>query len=134
MPGNLVGTLTIGSNLTMNSGSIMNFDLGTSNDRVVVSNNLSLTCTLNVTNSGALNSGTYTLFTYGGNLLASSITLGSLPSGKLYALDTTTPGQVNLIVGTIATNVPAFPGAYGFGSGGNGRSRWNDLSRHHARR
>ncbi len=120
IPGSLVGTLTIGSNLTMNSGSVMNFDLGTSNDRVVVSNNLSLTCTLNVTNSGALNSGTYTLFTYGGNLLASSITLGSLPSGKLYALDTSTSGQVNLIVGTIATNVPAFPGAYGFASGATG--------------
>jgi autotransporter-associated beta strand protein len=120
VPGNPVGTLTIGSNLTLSSGSVMNFDLGTSSDRVVVSNDLNLTCTLNVTNSGGLNSGTYTLFTYGGNLLASSITLGSVPSGKLYALDTTTPGQVNLIVGTIATNVPSFPGAYGFGSGATG--------------
>ena len=120
MPGNPVGTLTIGSNLTMNAGSVMNFDLGTSSDRVIVSNNLSLTCTLNVTNSGTLGSGTFTLFTYGGNLLASSITLGSVPSGKLYALDTSTPGQVNLIVGTIATNIPSFPGAYGFGSSATG--------------
>jgi len=124
MPGNLVGTLTVASNLTLNAGSIMNFDLGTANDRVVVSNNLSLNCTLNVTNSGAFGSGTNTLFTYGGSLLASSITLGSLPAGKLYSIDVSTPGQVNLIVGTIATNVPAFPGALGFGSivtGGRGK-------------
>jgi autotransporter-associated beta strand protein len=120
MPGNPVGTLTIASNLTMNAGSIMNFDLGTSSDRVVVSNDLSLTCTLNVTNSGGLGSGTFTLFTYGGNLLASSIALGSMPSGKLYAIDTTTPGQVNLVVGTIATNIPAFPGAIGFGAAATG--------------
>lgn len=123
MPGNSVGTLTMASNLTMNAGSIMNFDLGTSSDRVVVSNNLSLTCTLNVTNSGGLGSGTFTLFTYGGNLLASTITFGSLPAGKLYAIDTATPGQVKLIVGTIATNIPAFPGALGFGAlatGGRG--------------
>jgi autotransporter-associated beta strand protein len=120
MPGNPVGALTVTSNLTMNSGSIMNFDLGASSDRVVVGNDLSLTGTLNVTNSGGLGSGTYTLFTYGGNFLASSITFGSVPSGKLYAIDTTTPGQVNLIVGTIATNVPAFPGAYGFGGAATG--------------
>jgi autotransporter-associated beta strand protein len=120
MPGNPIGTLTIASNLTMNAGSIMNFDLGTSSDRVVVANDLSLTCTLNVTNSGVLTSGTYTLFTYGGSLLASSITIGSVPSGKLYAIDTTTPGQVNLVVGTIATNIPAFPGAIGFGAAATG--------------
>ena len=120
MPGNSVGTLTIGSNLTLNAGSVMNFDLGTSSDRVVVSNNLSLNCTLNVTNSGTLGSGTFTLFTYGGNLLASTITIGSVPAGKLYQIDTSTPGQVNLIVGTIATNIPSFPGAYGCGSGATG--------------
>jgi autotransporter-associated beta strand protein len=120
MPGNSVGTLTAGTNLTLNAGSVMNFDLGTTSDRVVVSNNLSLNCTLNVTNSGTLNSGTFTLFTYGGNLLASTITLGSVPSGKLYQIDTSTPGQVNLIVGTIATNIPSFPGAYGFGSSATG--------------
>jgi autotransporter-associated beta strand protein len=120
MPGNPIGTLTFGSNLTMNAGSVLNFDLGASSDRVVVSNNLSLNCTLNVTNSGGLSSGTFTLFTYGGNLLAGSITLGSVPSGKLYQIDTSRPGQVNLIVGTIATNIPSFPGAYGFGSGATG--------------
>ena len=120
MPGNLVGTLTVTSNLTLNAGSIMNFDLGTSSDRVAVSNNLSLTCTLNVTNSGGLGNSTNTLFTYGGSLLASSITLGSMPAGKLYAIDVSTPGQVNLIVGTIATNIPAFPGAIGFGAAATG--------------
>lgn len=120
MPGSSVGTLAVAGSLTMNSGSVMNFDLGTSNDRVAVSNDLSLTCTLNITNVGTLGSGTYTLFTYGGNLLASTITLGSTPSGKLYAIDTTTPGQVNIIVGTIATNVPAFPGALGFGAAATG--------------
>src|SRR6185437_15632670 len=123
MPGNPFGAstlLTVSSNLTMNSGSVMNFALGANNDRVIVGGDLSLAGTLNVTNSGAFGSGTYPLFTYSGNLLASSITLGSLPAGKLYQIDTSTPGQVNLIVGTIATNVPSFPGAYGFGSGATG--------------
>jgi autotransporter-associated beta strand protein len=115
-----LGGLAIGGNLTMNAGSVMNFLIGqTAGDRVAVSNDLSLTGTLNITNIG-FGSGTYTLFTYGGNLLASSITFGSLPPGKLYALDTTTPGRVDLIIGTIATNILAFPGAYGFGSGATG--------------
>ena len=123
-PGNLVGTLTIATNLTANSGTILNFDLGTTSDKVAVGGDLNLAGTLNVTDSGGLGNGTYTLFTYGGNLVLNTVTFGTMPAGKLYELDTTTAGQVNLIVGVIATNVPAFPGALGFGSivtGGRGK-------------
>jgi len=122
-PGNLVGTLTITSNLTVNPGAILSFDLGTNSDRVAVTGNLNLSGTLNLNNAGGLGNGTYTLFTYGGSLTLSGLTLGTVPSGKLYQIDTTTPGQVNVIVGVIATNVPAFPGALGFGAiatGGRG--------------
>lgn len=123
-PGNPVGVLSVAGNLTANSGAILNFALGTASDRVDVAGNLTLSGTLNVTDSGGLGNGTYTLFTYGGNLVMSGLTLGTVPSGKLYQIDASTPGQVNLIVGVIATNVPAFPGALGFGSivtGGRGK-------------
>ncbi len=123
-PGSTVGTLTVVSNLTANAGTVLNFAIGTTSDKVVVSGNLNLSGTLNLTDSGGLGNGTYTLFTYGGSLVLNTVTFGTTPSGKLYELDTTTPGQVNLIVGVIATNVPAFPGALGFGSivtGGRGK-------------
>ena len=123
-PGSSVGALAVAGNLTASSGAILNFDLGTNSDRVDVAGNLTLSGTLNVTDAGGLGNSTYTLFTYGGNLVLSGVTLGTTPSGKLYQLDTSTPGQVNLIVGVIATNVPAFPGALGFGSivtGGRGK-------------
>ena len=123
-PGSTVGTLTIASNLTANAGTILNFAIGTTSDKVVVGGNLNLSGTLNLTDSGGLGNGTYTLFTYGGSLVLNTVTFGTTPSGKIYELDTSTPNQVNLIVGVIATNITAFPGALGFGSivtGGRGK-------------
>ena len=127
-PGSTVGTLTVVSNLTANAGAVLNFAVGTTSDKVVVGGDLNLSGTLNLTDSGGLGNGTYTLFTYGGGLVLNGGTFGTVPSGKLYELDTTTAGQVNLIVGVIATNVPAFPGALGFGSivtGGRGKPAYH---------
>ena len=122
-PGNGIGTLTVSNDFTANPGAIFNYALGANSNRTVVSGNLNLSGTLNLTDGGGLGNGTYTLFTYASNLVVGNFTLGTVPSGKLYQIDNSTPGQVNVIVGVIATNVPAFPGALGFGSsaiGGRG--------------
>jgi autotransporter-associated beta strand protein len=113
-PGNPVGTLTINNNLTANSGAIMNFSLGGTADKVVVNGNLNLAGTLNITNGSGFTTTTYTLFTYSGTLTLGSLTL-NLPSSTQASINTNTPGQVNLVVQTLSSSIPAFPGALGFG-------------------
>ena len=113
-PGNSVGTLTINNNLTANSGANVNFTLGTTSDKVVVGGNLNLSGTLNITAGSGLNTTTYTLFTYSGTLTLGTVTL-NLPANTMAAINTNTPGQVNLVVQTLSTSIPAFPGALGFG-------------------
>jgi hypothetical protein len=54
------------------------------------------------------------LFTYTGTLTLGSLTL-NLPSSTLASINTNTPGQVNLVVQTLSSSIPAFPGALGFG-------------------
>ncbi len=101
-PGNGAGTLTINGNFTANSGAILDFALGTNNDQAAVGGNLDLSGTLNVANAGGLGNGTYPLFTYGGSL-SDALAPGTAPSlGKIYSINTNTPGQVDLIV----TNIP----------------------------
>jgi len=114
-PGNPVGTLTVGNNFTASSGAILNYTLGTSSDKTLVSSNLNLSGTLNVTGGSGFGSATYTLFTYGGTLTLGSLTV-TLPANTISTVDTNTPGQVNLIVSSLQTNIPAFPGALGFGA------------------
>ena len=88
------GTLATGP-LTLNTGSISNFELGTASDRVNVTGNLALNGTLNITDLGGMG-GTFTLFTYTGSLSGGGLTLGSTPAGSVYALNTATPGLVLL--------------------------------------
>lgn len=113
-PGNPIGTLTMGNDFTANSGAILNFTLGTTSDRAVISHNLTLNGTLNISAGTGFTTTTYTLFTYGGSLTMGSVTL-NLPAHTLASINTTTPGQVNLKVQTLSTGIPAFPGALGFG-------------------
>jgi len=114
-PGNSVGTITISNNFTATSGAVLNYTLGTSSDRTIVSSNLNLSGTLNIAAGSGFTSGTFTLFTYGGTLTLGSLAL-TVPANTSGTIDTNTPGQVNLIVGTLQANIPAFPGALGFGS------------------
>ena len=116
-PGNPVGTLTVNGNFTA-GGAILNYTLGASSDLTVVGGNLNLSGTLNVTNGPEFYSGAYTLFTYGGTLTLGSLAV-TLPPKTTAAINTNTPGQVNLIV-TTSLNVPAFPGALGFGRSATG--------------
>src|ERR1017187_5494008 len=98
-PGFGVGTLTLGSNLVVNKGAVLQYDLGTNSDLTVVSGNLTLGGTLNVNNAGGFGVGTYTLFTYAGGLTYNGVTIGTTPTaGLYYAIHTGTVGQVTLVV------------------------------------
>ena len=65
---NGVGTVTMTGGLTLNSGAILNFDLGTTaaSDKIAVTGALALNGVLNLTNVAGFGAGTYTLITYTG--------------------------------------------------------------------
>ncbi len=97
-PGNSPGTLTISNNLVVNGGATLQYALGASSDLTVVSSNLTVGGTLNVTDAGGFTSTNYTLFTYGGALTYNGLSLSAAPAGYSYAINAATPGQVNLVV------------------------------------
>jgi hypothetical protein len=92
-PGNSPGTLTFASGLTLDDGSILNFDLGTVSDAINVSGG-TLTgsasvggITLNVTPGTGFGAGSYYLL-YGNsfaNFEATDFVIGTAPSGFDYA-------------------------------------------------
>ena len=127
-PGNPVGTLTVSNNFTANSGAILNYTLGTSSDLTVIGGNLNLSGTLNITNGSGFASGAFTLFTYGGTLTLGALSV-TLPANTSATIDTNTPGQMNLIVAALQSNIPAFPGALGFGATASG-ARFNGTVYH----
>ncbi|MGD1020530.1 MAG: hypothetical protein ABSA12_14550 [Verrucomicrobiia bacterium] len=94
-------------NGTFTSGSVLDLALGTNSSPIVVSNNLALAGTLNVTDGGGFTnaSSTYTLFTYVGTLNYSGLVLGSTPSNTICVVSTNTIGQVNLGV-TVVLPLP----------------------------
>ena len=101
---NRVATLTVVSNLTINSGATLLYDLGTTggNDQVIANNGVTLVgmSTLNVRDSGGFTNGTYTLISYGGSLSGSgaTLTVGTTPNASFNYAITTNGGQVNLVV------------------------------------
>jgi polygalacturonase len=96
-PGAGVGKITISN--TLAAAGTLAFELGTNSDRVVVSSNLTLAGTLDVTDAGGFTTNTYTLFTYAGALVYSPLTIGSVPNNSfLYTITTNVAGQVNLSV------------------------------------
>jgi len=101
-PGDSVGTLTFGGALTVQSNATNVFELGTTSDQVVVSGTLSAAGRINVIAVAGFGPGTYTLFMSSGGLTVGSLSLGSLPAGCNYALNTATPGQIKLVVSPIA--------------------------------
>jgi autotransporter-associated beta strand protein len=96
--GNGSGTLTINNDLGLNNASVLQFELGANSDQVNVTGDLTLGGTLNISDAGGFGPGTYTLFTYGGTLSIGTLTLGATPASYTYAIDTSVPGQVNLVV------------------------------------
>jgi rhamnogalacturonan endolyase len=95
------GSLTVDGDLSMGAGSILNVQPGANNNSIVVGGNLNLGGTLNVTNAAGLPDGSYSLFTYGGSLV-SSLVLGATPAGRLYSINTNTPGEVDLVIAHVA--------------------------------
>lgn len=102
-PGSSVGSLTISNNLTVNGGAVLQYELGTNSDQTVVSGDLSLDGTLNITDAGGFTNTTYLLFSYGGTLTYNGLTVGTTPSTNFtYTISTNVSGQVNLIVNDVA--------------------------------
>jgi fibronectin-binding autotransporter adhesin len=103
-PGMSPGTLTVGG-LVLNSGSILNYELGPPgvigggvNDLIIVTGNLTLDGTLNVSNAGGFGNGVYRLINYGGTLTDNGLLPGSVPFATGYLIQAG-GGFVNLIVG-----------------------------------
>ncbi|HZI32026.1 MAG TPA: hypothetical protein VFF11_06775, partial [Candidatus Binatia bacterium] len=71
-----------------------------------INGNLSLGGTLNVSNGGGLTNGAYTVITYGGSLSGTSPTLGNVPAGFKFSIDTNTVGQVKLVVAPPVNTAP----------------------------
>jgi len=94
-PGN---SLTISNELDLSDSTVLQFSLGADSDQVVVSGDLTLGGELNITNIGGFSIGTYTLFSYGGDLILGNLTIASAPAGYVCTISTNTAAQVNLIV------------------------------------
>ena len=99
-------TFTVSNNLVLSRTNVLNFLLGTNAATISVVGDLTLRCTNNVTASGGFTNGTYTLFTYTGGLGGGPPILGTTPAGYNCTFDTSTAGQVNLIVTSPAPPAP----------------------------
>jgi autotransporter-associated beta strand protein len=97
-PGNPAGTLTITNTLVVNNAAALQYNLGTTSSLMVVSNNLTLGGTLNISDAGGFGAGAYTLFTYGKTLTYNGLSMGSAPAGYNYGIDIGTAGQVKLVL------------------------------------
>jgi len=112
-PGSGNGTLTVSNAFTLASTSNLNFELnpannavgGGINDLITGVSNLTLDGVLNVSGAGDWTSvadfTTWRLFNYSGTLTNNLFALGTMPtlgSGQSFQIDTSTSGQVNLIV------------------------------------
>ncbi len=105
-PGNSPGTLTINGDLTLSSGSLLDFEFGqanvaggTLNDLIEVKGDLTLDGTINVTTAsgGSFGAGLYRVVNYGGTLIDNGLEIGTLPSGATAFVQTSVNGQVNLV-------------------------------------
>ncbi|PWK89704.1 autotransporter-associated beta strand repeat-containing protein [Fulvimonas soli] len=133
-PGNSPGTTTIAGNLTLNSGSLLQFELGNSagtagvdSDLVNVGGNLTLDGKLNVSALSGYGAGEYQLFSYGGTLTDNGLDFGVMPVAYDYQLDTATAHQVKL--GVTAATAQYWDGANttpsGVAQGAGGSGAWD---------
>jgi fibronectin-binding autotransporter adhesin len=138
-PGDAPGTLTTGT-LTLNSGSISNYELGTPNgvggvvnDVVIVNGNLTLAGTLNVANAGGFGSGVYRLFNYSGSLTNDGLTVSTVPAGftpEDFLVHTTRAGQVDLLVSATGFGTQYWDGTNTVANGTihGGNSTWDNVT------
>jgi fibronectin-binding autotransporter adhesin len=101
-----IGTLTVSNDVALNAGGIARFTVGTSSSALAITGTLTLDGTVEVVPGTGFGVGTYTLVTYDGGLNLISVSVSGTPAGYACTIDTTTPGQVNLVV----TGLPTFSG------------------------
>ena len=118
--GNVPGVLTMRENLSLGSGSLLNYDFGQAgavggpfNDLIEVDGNVVLDGTIDVAVSpgGTFDPGIYRIMSYGGSLTDNGLQTGTIPSPDFF-VQTTIAGQVNLI-NTAGLNVSFWDGALG---------------------
>jgi fibronectin-binding autotransporter adhesin len=112
-PGNSPGTLTVNNTFTLAGASILNFELnaadttvgGGINDLITGVTDLTLDGILNLSGAGdwttVADNTSWRLFNYTGTLSGGGLTLGSTPTladGRSFQIDTSTTGQVNVVV------------------------------------
>jgi hypothetical protein len=87
---------------------VLNFILTTNPATLAVVGNLTLGGTNKISAGPGFTNGTYTLITYSGALSGSLPALASVPAGYNYAINTSTAGQVKLLVTLLSpTNLTA---------------------------
>jgi polygalacturonase len=102
-----------GTSLTLSPSSVLNFGLGAVSSAAYVNGNLALNGTINISDLSGFGAGTYTLFNCVGYSVSGTAQLGSQPRGFICALDTSTPGFLNLNV---------FPKVNAWGYDGSGET------------
>ncbi len=89
-PGNGgAGTLTIEA-LTLNSSSLLDFELGSTSDLIDVSGNATIDGDVSITPAAGFHDSTYRIISCTGTLSYNDLTVTSAPSGRLYTFDTST--------------------------------------------
>ncbi|KMQ52932.1 Fibronectin type III domain protein [Chitinispirillum alkaliphilum] len=84
-PGNKgTGKLTTGT-LTLNSSSVLEFDLGATSDTIIAQGNVTLNGVLNITGIEGFGPGSYTLLKVNGSIDNQGLTVGSAPPGYEYS-------------------------------------------------
>ena len=99
-------TLTVSNNLKLFPTTKLNYTLGTNTAKLADVGSLTLGGTNNIFAGAGFTNGSYTLMSYTGTLSGSLPVLGSVPAGYNYAFDTSTGGQVNLVVTLPAPAAP----------------------------
>ncbi len=101
-PGNSPGTLTVVGNVVFTPDSLLEFQLGTVSDLLVVNGDLVLDGILNVFDSSGFGLGTYVLIDYAGTLTDNGLSLGELPGGFDYTIENDAANtRISLVVAPI---------------------------------
>jgi fibronectin-binding autotransporter adhesin len=136
-PGFAAGTLTVGGSLTLGAGSILDYELGSVSDLIIVNNNLTLDGTLNVAALSGFGPGTFTLIDYNGTLTDNGLDLGTLPGGFSYQIvNNIANTQINLQVSAVGVPEPAtwiIIGSSALMAGCGGWTAWERMRRHRRR-
>lgn len=100
-PGNPTGTLTLSNGLTLSSTAVIEADLGSTSDLIAVTGNLTLDGTVHLSAASGFSAGTFTLATYTGTLVNNTLNIGNVPAGYAAVVNTSTIGQVRLVVSAL---------------------------------